>query len=171
MLSVIPYRRWRFRVTDVARGFLKSVAFEWETYAQSPYGDGETRNTMWKLSKPLYGISTVCKDVYLALVDFLANDFGGASTSLGKSVFVWPQQNFSYDSGKGMCEMWRIAKKAGANFGTQSERNVPGAISLHVDDLLISGCGKFVGRNTQKRIGNTERKHLMGRIYLFMYAN
>ena len=37
-----------------------------------------------------------------------------------------------------------------ANFGSQDKRNVSGSISRLVDDLLISGCGEFIGYVTQQ---------------------
>ena len=39
--------------------------------------------------------------------------------------------------------------KAGGNFGSRDRKNVSGAMSIHVDYLSISGCGKSSGRTTQ----------------------
>ena len=58
VLTIISYRRWNFRVMDVARAFLKSAHLGIVIYAKTPYfsecKDVETR----EVSKPLYGLRT-----------------------------------------------------------------------------------------------------------------
>ena len=54
----------------------------------------------WKLLKPLYGLSTACKDWYETMRDFLAAECGGGGggevTSMGKSVFFWARRGIGY---------------------------------------------------------------------------
>ena len=50
--------------------------------------------------KPLYGLSTTCKDRYKTIRNFLSDECGGKVTSLDKSVFFWAQRGFDYVFGK-----------------------------------------------------------------------
>ena len=71
---------------DVSRAFLRSEPLERDTYVKLPEGV-EQENVAWKLLKPLYGLSTACKDWYRTLRNFLIEECGGKATSLDKSVF------------------------------------------------------------------------------------
>ena len=57
-------------------------------------------NLAWELLKPLYGLSTACKDWYRTIRNFLTDECGGRVTSLDKSVFFWAQEGFSYEYGR-----------------------------------------------------------------------
>ena len=90
-LSLIAFRKWDFRVMGFSRAFLRSEHLERETYVQLPKGVEDDR-VAWELLKPLYGLSTSCKDWYKAIRDFLSEECvcvcgGGKVTSLDKSVF------------------------------------------------------------------------------------
>ena len=78
---------------DVSRAFLRSEPLKRDTYAQLPKG-AEKDNVAWKLLKPLYGLSTACKDRYATIRDFIPNEFGGKATSFGKSVFLLGSTRF-----------------------------------------------------------------------------
>ena len=75
---------------DVSRAFLRLVHLRRDTYVQLPKG-AEKDNVAWKLLKPLYGLSTTCKDWYKTIRNFLSKGCGGKVASLGKSVFFWTQ--------------------------------------------------------------------------------
>ena len=62
-LAVISFRKWDFRAMDVSRAFLRSGPLKRGTYVQLPKGVEDDR-VAWKLSKPLSGLSTSCKDWY-----------------------------------------------------------------------------------------------------------
>ena len=64
---------------DVSRAFLRSGPLERETYAQFPKW-AEDDKVAWKLLKPLYGLSTACKDWYKTIRKFLAEECGGRLT-------------------------------------------------------------------------------------------
>ena len=72
-LAVIAFRKWDFGVMDVSRAFLRPGPLKRETYVQLPKGVEDDR-VSWKLSKPLYGLSTSCKDWYKAIRDFLSEE-------------------------------------------------------------------------------------------------
>ena len=78
--------------------FLRSEHLKRETYVQSPKGV-EDDKVAWGLLKPLYGLSTSCKDWYETIMNFPSEECGGKVTSLDKSVF-WTQQGFRYNYGK-----------------------------------------------------------------------
>ena len=98
-LAVIAYGKWDFRVMDVSRAFLRSEPLDRDTYAKLPDGV-EQENAAWGLLKPLYGLSTAYKNWYRTIRNFLTEECGGKVTSLGKSVFFWTQEGFSYEYGK-----------------------------------------------------------------------
>ena len=50
-----------------------------------------------ELSKPLYGLSTPCKDWYRTVRNLLSEECGGKATSLGESVFFRTHRNFKYE--------------------------------------------------------------------------
>ena len=72
-LALIACRKWNFRVIDVSWAFLGSVPLHRETYARLP-GGVEKGNIARELLKPLYGLSTSCKDSCETIRDFLANE-------------------------------------------------------------------------------------------------
>ena len=84
---------------DVSRAFLRSEPLKRETYVQLPKGVEDDR-VAWELSKPLYGLSTECKDWYKTIRNFLSEECRAEVTSLGKSVFFWTHQNFKYEYGR-----------------------------------------------------------------------
>ena len=62
-IAVIAYRKWDFRVTGAPMAFLRSEPLKRDTYPQLPkVADGDTVGC--ELSKPMYGLSTTCKDWY-----------------------------------------------------------------------------------------------------------
>ena len=75
---------------DVSRAFLRSEPLKRDTYVQLPKGV-EKDNVAWELLKPLYGLSTACKDWYKTIRNFLSKECGGKVAALGKSVFFWTQ--------------------------------------------------------------------------------
>ena len=91
LLAVIGYRKWNFRAVDVSRAFLRSVASKRDTFAKLP-DVVEKDNVSWKLLKPLYGLSTACKDWCETILDFIAQECGAKVTSLDKWVFFRTQQ-------------------------------------------------------------------------------
>ena len=98
-LAVTAYRKWDFRATDVSRGILRSEPLKRDTYVQLPkWADGD--NVAWGLLKPLYGLSTACKDWYETIRNSLLGECGGNVTSLGGLVFFWTQQVSTYGYGK-----------------------------------------------------------------------
>ena len=97
--------------------------------------------------KPLYGLSTACRDWCEAIRDFLENVcvcVGGVVTSVGKSIFFWDQQGFGYGYGgefrdPNSANLDKGILKANGNFETIDKSKVMGAIAIRVEDLLISG--------------------------------
>ena len=73
VLAVIAYRMWNFRAMDVSRVFSRSVPLKLDTYAKPPDGS-RSSNIARKLLKPLYGLSTACKDWCERIRDFLAKE-------------------------------------------------------------------------------------------------
>ena len=69
-LAVIADRKWNFRVMDVSRAFSMSGPLKRDTYVKLPAWV-EKDNVARKLLKPLYGLSTACKDWYRTIRDFL----------------------------------------------------------------------------------------------------
>ena len=59
-LAVIAYRKWNSRETGAPGGFLRSGHLKRDNYEELP-DVVEKDNVSWKLSKPLYGMSTACK--------------------------------------------------------------------------------------------------------------
>ena len=146
-LAVIAYRRWNFRVMDVSRAFLRSKPLMRNTFAKLPDGV-EQENVAWKLIKPLYGLSTACKDWYSTIRNFLTDECGGKVTSLDKSVFFWTQEGFSYEYGRkyrdpNKTNLDKNEFKVNENFSNEEKRTAMGLIAIHVDDLLISGSDIF----------------------------
>ena len=64
-LAVIAHRKWNFRAMGDSRAFLRSKPLERDICETT--GWSGTENAAWKLIKPLYGLSTTCKDWYRAL--------------------------------------------------------------------------------------------------------
>ena len=91
-----------------------------------------------ELLKPLYGLSTACKDWYRTIRNFLTDECGGKVTSLDKSVFFWAQEGFSYEYGK------RYRDPNNANLD-QSEfkinENFPNKIKKNSDGAHCHTCG------------------------------
>ena len=82
------------------RVLLRSEHLKRDTYFKLPAW-AEKENVARELQKPLYVLSTACKDRYETIRDFLAHECGGEVTSLDKSVFFWTQQGFDYGYEKG----------------------------------------------------------------------
>ena len=84
----------------VSRAFLRPEPLKLGAYAKLPDAV-EQENAARGLLKPLYGLSTACKDWYETIRDFLANECGVCVgvTSLDKSVFFRPQRGFGYGYG------------------------------------------------------------------------
>ena len=102
----------------------------------------EKDNAAWKILKPLYGASTVCKDRYNAIRDSLSNELGRYVTSLDKSVFFWTKHGFGYGGGFRDPNSPNLDKgilKVNGKFGAGEQRNAFGIIAIRVDDLLIRG--------------------------------
>ena len=160
-LSVIAYGKWNFRVIDASRALLRSEPLKRDTYAKLPEWVEES-NVVRNLLKPLYGISTACKDWCGAVRDFLANECVCVCvcgvTSLDKSVFFGTQQGFDYGYGKGVRDqntpnLDKGILKANQDFETSEQRNAIGIIAIRVDDLLVSGNGMSVVYISQKMKG------------------
>ena len=60
----------------------------------------ENPGPRWTLGKPLDGLSTSCKQWYIAIRVPLVRDLGGKATSIDKSVFCWADSDFNYNCGK-----------------------------------------------------------------------
>ena len=145
---------------DVSRAFLRSEHLRRDTYAQLPEGV-EKDNVAWGLLKPLYGLSTACKDWYKTIRNFLSKECGEKATSLDKSVCFWTQQDFGYEYGKGfMGKNWSNLDhgifKINEFFETKEQKDVIGFIAIRLGDLLISGCGMFIEYATQRMKGKSE---------------
>ena len=78
-LDVIVSRKWNFRATDVSRAFSSSVPLKRDACLELLDGV-EKDNVARKLLKPLYGLSTACKDWYNTIRDFLSHEFGGGGS-------------------------------------------------------------------------------------------
>ena len=133
---------------DVSRAFLRSKPLERNTYVKLPDGV-EQKNVAWELLKPLYGLSTACKDWYRTIRNFLTDECGGKVASLDKSVFFWTQEGFSYEYGRkfrdpNKTNLDKNEFKVNGNFPNEDKRTAMGLIAIHVDDLLISGSGTFL---------------------------
>ena len=70
-LALIAYGKWNFRVMDVSWAFLRSGHWKRDTYGKLPE-ESEKDNVARKLLKPLFVLSTACKDWYKNIRDFLA---------------------------------------------------------------------------------------------------
>ena len=78
--------------------------------------------------KPLYGLSTACKDWCKPIRDFLEKS-AGEVTSLDKSVCFWTRQVFDYGyggefRGTDPPNLGKCILKANGNFGTTDKRKV-----------------------------------------------
>ena len=87
---------------------------------------------------------------------------GAGVTSLDKSVFFWTQQGFDYGYGVKFRDpnppnLDKGILKINENFEAIDKRKVLGIISIHVDDLLISGSidfnDYFLGNERKIRFG------------------
>ena len=74
-LAVIAFRKWDFRVMGVSVAFLRSEPLKRGAYVQLHKGVADDR-VAWKLSKPLCGLSTACKDWYRTIRNFLSEECG-----------------------------------------------------------------------------------------------
>ena len=84
---------------DVSRDFTRSKPLKRNTYVKLPEG-ADQENAGCELLKPLYGLSTTCKDWYRTIGNFLTGECGGKAASLDKSVFSWEQEGISYEYGR-----------------------------------------------------------------------
>ena len=78
----------------VSREILRSAPSRRDTYVQLPKGVDQD-NVAWELLKPLYGLSTACKDWYKTIRNFLSKECGCNVASLDKSVCFWDQKDFN----------------------------------------------------------------------------
>ena len=76
-LSSIAYRKWNFRVTGISRAFVKSKALVADVYVAPPLFHGKGQSARWKLSKPLHGLATACRERYLTVWGLLVRDLLG----------------------------------------------------------------------------------------------
>ena len=93
--DVTAYGKWNFRVVGVYRSFLRSAPLSRDNDGGLPLGAG-CGNAACELLKPLYGISTDCKDCCATIRDYRAKGCGWGVSSMDRSVFPWTQQGFSY---------------------------------------------------------------------------
>ena len=95
--------------------------------------------------RPLYGLSTVCKEWYIALKRAMVKDTGGEATSRDKSVFVLDDSDCDSNTGEGL-----RGKCAGDNGGMDFLESMEVAVLSkwggvfgvsisHVGDLVIFG--------------------------------
>ena len=77
------------------KSFLGSEPLKRDNYLELP-DVVENDNIERDLLKPLFGLSSACKDWCETIRDFLARECGVEVTSLDKSVFLRTQQEFGY---------------------------------------------------------------------------
>ena len=142
VLDVIAYRKCNFREMEVPGAFLRSGHLIRNTYARRPDG-AETDNVACDLSKPLYGMSTACKDWCRTIRDFLSEVcvcvwgllrwVNRYSFGLNKGFIMGGSRSQSNKLDK--C----VLKAANANSETIDKRGVLRIIAIRVGDMLISG--------------------------------
>ena len=122
------------------------VTFKTRRLREAPQRRGGVANSniARKLLKPLYGLSTACKDWYKTIRDFLAKECGPDVTSVNESVFSPTQQGFDYGYGvkfrdPNLPHPDIGILKVNDNFETDDKREVLGIIAIRVSDLMISG--------------------------------
>ena len=81
--------------------FLKPDPLKRGIYAQPPVFPEATPYNRRKFLKPLYGLSTVCKEWYLALRDDIVKDLGWKVTARDKSGFIRAASDCDYNFSKG----------------------------------------------------------------------
>ena len=79
-LDVNAYRKRNFRVMDISKALLMSEPLKRDDYVKLPDGV-EKVNLARKLLKPLYGMSTACKDWCETIRDFLARESAGGKVT------------------------------------------------------------------------------------------
>ena len=88
---------------DVSRARIWRKHLERYTYAVPPLFAEENPDTRRKLIKPLWWISTVCKEWYIALRDYIVNSLG--VDDHGNSVTSWGAKDAQYNPGERLRDM------------------------------------------------------------------
>ena len=99
----------------------------------------------------------------------------GGGTSLDKSVFFRTQQGFEYGYGKGFRDpntsnLDKGIFKANEDFETSEQRDLIGIVSIHVDDLSISGSGiaiKYIAKRTKSKSRRVDMEKTNRRIWVW----
>ena len=133
LLMIAATEGWEIRSSDVQSAFLQSVPLERDVYVLPPK-EKRIPGVLWKLKKPVYGLSDASRGFHLSLT--------GKMTDLGCV------QN-PHDPAMFLCFPNGTDKNAAA------KKPIGLAVS-HVDDLLHTGISKF-----SKNVMNPLREHFI----------
>ena len=119
----------------------------------------------WKLSKPLYGLTTSCKEWYLKIGDFLVN-LGWVVALLDKAVFFWGSDDcFTVPEKVGSANALNNERgvfEINEDSGPEEKRNAVGISIPHVGDLLIARTGDVISFLSGKLEGAFGTKAFVG---------
>ena len=112
-MAISAMNKWEPRSVDIKSAFLQSKELDREVYVKPPR-DIKKQNIIWRLKKPLYGLSDSSRNWYFTFKKELI-DRGLEITTFDKAVFV-----------------------------LKCDGKLQGCLTIHVDDVLYSGTGKMV---------------------------
>lgn len=113
--TVCAMFNWQVRAYDVKAAFLQAEDLDRSVFVKPPR-DVKKQGTIWRLKKPLYGLSDSCRNWYFSLKKALV-ELGLEITMFDKAMFVLRLDN-----------------------------KLQGVLVCHVDDLLYAGTMKFLAK-------------------------
>ena len=111
-MAVSAMNKWEPRSFDIKSAFLQSNTLDREVFVKPPR-DIKEQHLIWKLKKPLYGLSDSSRNWYITFKQDLL-ERGLVVSTFDKAVFIY-----------------------------KTDGKLQGILAVHVDDVLYSGTGKM----------------------------
>ena len=135
MLAITVNKQWIIKTTDITSAFLQGDSMDRAVYMKPPVEAGLSKDKVWKLTKPLYGLNDASRKFYLKVVRIL-KECGCVQSLYDPALFYY------------------IDPTTG---------ELGGVVGTHVDDFIHAGNRLFENNviatiNKTFKVGTSEQK-------------
>jgi len=105
VLGIVPIKKWKFRVIDIARAYLQADNLDRAVFTQPPKGAEVNDKLVWLLKKPVYGLCDSTKRWNNTISVFIES-IGGRKSMSDPAMFYWPQHKTNILGAREKCVSW-----------------------------------------------------------------